>query len=220
MDCCSGGLRYPAAERQFGAEVATRDLTRYRRKGPDAASRLLLTSLGDHIRRGDSVLDVGAGVGVLGFELLSMGAGTATLVDASPSYLEAAGREADQRHIKDRVQLVAGDFAGVGGSVPPADVVTMHRVVCCYPDYASLLETAATHARCFLAFSFPRDRWHIHGWLSIDNIRRRVLGNGFRVYVHPPAAMERALLDKGFKRVARSVTFVWSIDVYQRSALG
>src|SRR5580765_2677404 len=48
MDCCSGGLRYPDAERQFGAEVATRDLTRYRRKGPDAVSRLFLTSLGDH----------------------------------------------------------------------------------------------------------------------------------------------------------------------------
>ena len=217
MNCCSGGARYIDAERQFGAEVAGRDLARYRRKGPDAASRLLLSSVGDQLRRGDSLLDIGAGVGILDFELLSIGASAATLVDASPAYLEAASREAQQRHVADRMQFVAGDFTKLAGTIAQADVVTMHRVVCCYAEYASLLETAAKHARRLLAFSFPRNRWDIRGWLAIDNGRRRVLGNGFRVYVHPRAAMERLMLDAGFTRVARGLTFVWSVDVYQRT---
>ena len=42
MACCSGCVGYAAAERQFGAAVAQRDLDRYRRKGPDASSRLIL----------------------------------------------------------------------------------------------------------------------------------------------------------------------------------
>ena len=217
MECCSGGSRCIDAERQFGAEVAARDLARYRRKGPDAASRLLLSSVRNQLRHGDSLLDIGAGVGALDFELLSMGASGTTLVDASPAYLEAARRETQQRNVVDRVQFVTGDFARLGGTIPPADVVTMHRVVCCYADYASLLESAAKHARRLLAFSFPRDRWDIRGWLAINNTRRRVLGNGFQVYVHPPAAMERLILKAGFKRVGRGTTFVWSIDVYARS---
>jgi cyclopropane fatty-acyl-phospholipid synthase-like methyltransferase len=217
MECCSSGSRYLAAERQFGAEVAARDLARYRRKGLDAASRMFLAMLGDQFRHGDSLLDIGAGVGILDFELLSMGASGATLVDASPAYLDAASREAQQLHMADRMQFVTGDFTALAGTIEPADVVTMHRVVCCYADYASLLETAATHARRLLAFSFPRNRWDIRGWLAIDNGRRRVLGNGFRVYVHPPAAMERLMRDEGFRRVGRGMTFVWSIDVYARS---
>jgi len=216
MECCSGRSRSLDAERQFGAEVAARDLRRYRRKGPDGASRLLLWSLSNQLRRGDSLLDIGAGIGALDFELLSMGASAATLVDASPAYLDAASREAQQRHMADRMQFVTGDVTTLAGTVPSADVVTMHRVVCCYADYVSLLETAAKHARRLLTFSFPRDRWPIRGWLRLENARRRVFGNGFRVYVHSPSAMERLMVGAGFRRVTRRTTFVWSIDVYER----
>jgi hypothetical protein len=45
MGCCSGGARYAEAERQFGPAVADRDVERYRRKGPDATSRLLLDAV-------------------------------------------------------------------------------------------------------------------------------------------------------------------------------
>src|SRR6266496_888013 len=100
MECCRG--RYAEAERQFGPAIASRDLDRYHRKGPDATSRLLLEALSDQVRRGDSLLDIGSGVGVLDFELLSNGVQTATLVDASPAYLHAAGDEAAARSLSDR----------------------------------------------------------------------------------------------------------------------
>jgi magnesium-protoporphyrin O-methyltransferase len=33
--------------------------------------------------------------------------------------------------------------------------MVLHRVMCCYPDYARLLGAAADHARHALVFSYP-----------------------------------------------------------------
>jgi|SRR5262245_8320816 len=214
---CSG-CAYPAADRQFDTAVAERDLRRYRKKGLDATSGLLLTGVAAHLVPGDSVLDVGGGVGVLDFELLSKGASKATLVDASPSYLEAARGEARRRDQESRVRCVAGDFVGMADTIESAEVVTMHRVVCCYPNYVSLLEQATSHSRRLLAFSYPRDRWFVRWWVVLDNLHRRIMGKEFRTFVHPPAAMERIVERAGFRRLSRSVTFVWSMDTYSRAS--
>ena len=216
MACCSGCTRYAEAERQFGPAVAARDLERYRRKGPDSTSRVLLNALRDHVAGASSLLDIGGGIGALDFELLANGVGSATLVDVSPAYLDAAAREAESRKVADRLRCVVGDFAVLGEGIQRADIVTMHRVVCCYPDHASLLAAAAAHARRVLAFSYPRDRWYIRCWLALENVRRRLFGNSFRTFVHGPGAMEARVTQHGFVRMHRSRTFVWSIDVYVR----
>jgi SAM-dependent methyltransferase len=217
MGCCSGGAQYAEAERQFGPAIAARDLDRYRRKGPDSTSRLLLNAVRGHVNGATSLLDIGAGVGVLDFELLANGVSSATLVDASPAYLEAAGREAESRQVADRLRCVVGDFAVLADGIESADVVTMHRVVCCYPDHASLLQAAATHARRVFALSYPRDRWYIRFWLALENVRRRLFGNPFRTFVHAPGAMDASITREGFVRMHRSRTFVWSIDIYART---
>jgi methyltransferase family protein len=135
MQCCRS-LNYPAAERQFGPRAAERDIRKYERKGPGRATRLLLDALREYRLRAESLLDIGGGVGVVSFELLSAGTTLtrATLVEASPSYLDMAAREAEKRGWSDRLRLVAGDFSNIAKSVEPADVVTMHRVICCYPE--------------------------------------------------------------------------------------
>jgi len=214
MACCSGCRGYPAAERQFGSATARRDLDRYRRKGPDASSRVLLDEVIGVAQSGDSLLDVGAGVGVLSFELLAHGLGRATLVDASPAYLSAARAEAERRGADSRVDCVNGDLVQLGETVEPADVVVMHRVICCYPDYASLLEAAAKHSRRLLVFSYPRDRWFIRIWMAVENAMRRLRGNAFRTFVHAPDALETVATRDGFRRIHRSQTVVWTIDLY------
>jgi 2-polyprenyl-3-methyl-5-hydroxy-6-metoxy-1,4-benzoquinol methylase len=215
MNCCSGAA-YPAAERQFGPAVAARDMERYERKGPDAATRLLLTAVRDAARAGDSLLDVGGGVGVVSLELLSAGVNRATIVEASPSYLDAARRSAEQKGFANRLQFLAGDFTAIAASIEPADTVTMHRVVCCYPRYEPLLGEAARCCRRALAFSYPHDRWYLRAWIVLDNMCRRILRNPFRTFVHPAAAMERILVAAGFQRVSRQRTLVWCVDLYRR----
>jgi len=214
MKCCSGAVY--AAERQFGPTVAERDLRRYARKGPDAATRLLLAAIRNAAIGGDSLLDIGGGVGVISLELLAAGVDRATIVEASPAYLDAARRGAERRGFADRLKLIGGDFTAFAANIEPADTVTMHRVVCCYPFYQSLLNAAAKCCRQALAFSYPRDRWYLRAWVAIDNARRRIFRNPFRTFVHSVMAMETTLTAAGFRRVSRQRTLVWCVDVYCR----
>jgi hypothetical protein len=220
MTSCSGCTGYPAAERQFGSAVARHDLGRYRRKGPDASSRVLLRSLSASLHRDDALLDIGGGVGVLSFELLARGLPHATLVDASPAYLDGARSEAERRGVASKLQCVTGDVVHLDGGVEPADVVTMHRVVCCYPDWTALLRKATSLSRRVLAFSYPRDRWYVRLWLRLENSRRRLIGHPFRSFVHPAAAMNDHIEAAGFERVSRRETPVWSVNVYTRRRSG
>ena len=70
-----------------------------------------------------------------------------------------------------------------------ADLVVLHRVVCCYPDYERLLGAAADHCRSRLAFSHPPRNLVSRGVLATQNAAFRVMGREFRAFAHPPSAM-------------------------------
>jgi magnesium-protoporphyrin O-methyltransferase len=127
--CC-----YPffvANQLHFSDAVARRDLKRYRRRGPDQTTCLLRDAILE-AGHGRTVLDIGAGIGALGFELLAAGVERVTAVEAAPAYVAAAREEAGRRNVSDRLDVVQGDFVTVAGDVMQADVVAMDRVVCCF----------------------------------------------------------------------------------------
>ena len=64
-------------ETLWNAEHAAKDLKRYRAKGPDKTTRLLVEALEALGVTGASILDIGAGIGVVHHELLSAGARSA-----------------------------------------------------------------------------------------------------------------------------------------------
>ncbi|MCA1650068.1 MAG: class I SAM-dependent methyltransferase, partial [Acidobacteria bacterium] len=158
--CCSGFG--DVAEGQFNEQKARSELTRYRDAGPGSTTRLLRDLLAETSPvDGLLILDIGSGIGALAFELLEHGAGRAIAVDASSAYLAAAAEEAERRGHTGGIQFVRGDFLDVAGQLPATPVVTLDRVICCYPWYARLLEESLRHAeRCF-AFSYPRDVWYV-----------------------------------------------------------
>ena len=203
-------------EDQFDRERAEQDLRRYRRRGPLPTTRRLLRALGARPRPDATVLDIGGGVGVIHYELLRRGFAGATHVDRSQAFIEVARREAASAGHADRVQFVHGDFRVVAASLDPADVVTLDRVVCCDPDFASLLPLAADRARQTLGLSFPRDRWYVRFSVYVSNVWRRVRGSDFRVYVHSPAAMDALLRRLGLHRTQTDGTLVWAIEVWER----
>src|SRR5262245_14678620 len=104
MSCC--GSCCAAAARHFDDESASRDLDRYRRRGPDLTTRLLLAFLRSATPPPASLLDVGGGVGIVSLELLAAGVRSATLVDASPAYGRAAGEEARRQNLSHRLKAV------------------------------------------------------------------------------------------------------------------
>jgi SAM-dependent methyltransferase len=212
--CCSAF--FTANQRQFGEAVARRDLNRYRRRGPDQTTRLLRDAI-IGAGNGKIVLDVGAGIGALSFELLAAGAERVTAVEAAPAYLAAAREEASRRNLSDRVELVHGDFVSVARDVMQADVVAMDRVVCCYPAYQPLLEAALRSSRRLLAFSYPRDRWYVRAAVAMQNLGRAVFRNPFRGFVHSARGIEALLEHHGFVRMERRDTLKWSADLYVRA---
>jgi SAM-dependent methyltransferase len=214
---CSCGDYGAAAQRQFTEHIATRDLESYRAKGPGPTTRLLRDGLLQAGQVDGVVLDIGAGVGALTFELLEAGATHAIAVDASPAYIEAASREAARRGCLDAIQFIVDDFLDAASRIPAASCVTLDRVICCYPASRPLLEEALKHAERRFAFSYPRDTWYVRVWNAVLNGKRRLTGNPFRTYIHSAAQMTRVVMDAGFRRVSRRGTFAWSVDVYARS---
>ena len=213
MTCCN---QYCAAEKQFDAKVAESDLQRYRRRGPDTVTRLMLAELRRWPLQGEALLDVGSGIGVIGAELADSGLASATLVDASPAYLDVARTEIESRYESRPTRFLLGDFATIADTLTDADVVTLNRVVCCYPDAEALLRGAASRTRRLLAFSYPRDRWYMWVLTALENFWRRLRGSPFRTFVHSPERMEAVLEAAGLVRVARQGTLVWVLDLYRR----
>lgn len=214
--CCSG---YPAeASAQFDRKKADADLARYRQRGPDPTTRMLIDGIREAWPDLATLLDVGAGIGILTHELLALTNGSATLVDASDAFLETARQEAERRGHRHRCQLSRGDFVELAPTLAPAAVVAMDRVVCCYPAFVPLLEAALGHAERGFAFSYPRDRWYVRAGVALENLPRRLGRNAFRVLVHPPAEMQALVESRGFALVSRRSTLAWSVEVWRRAS--
>lgn len=211
--CCNHLCR--VTEQQFDARVAARDVRRYRRKGVEFTTRALRDALRARAP-GATLLDIGAGIGALAFELLDAGARHATMVDMSAAYLAASREEASRRQRLHQVTWIHGDFVAVAAGVATADIVTLDRVVCCYPRFEPLLLQALEHARLCVAFSYPRDRWYVRGVMSADNLVRGLAGNPFRTFVHSAGAMHDVMRRHDFRLVDRATSVAWCADMYER----
>ena len=217
MNCsCKPGVG--ATARHFDERRARAELAAYRSGGPRETTQGLLRELA-HLRpTPESLLDVGCGIGALTLGMLKAGVGRAVCVDLSQAALTAGREEGQQQGVADRMELHAGDFVDLAAMLPSADLVTLDRVVCCYPDYVPLLEQAAAHSRRLLALSFPRDRWLVRLGLSAENTWRRLQGDRFRAVLHSPVAMAELVQRFGFTRIRAACTRMWQIEVYERNA--
>ncbi len=215
MACCCDFT--DTVDRQFTGKKAGQELHRYRRKGAGPTTRLLIDGISRAGVAHGSLLDIGAGVGALTFELLERGFDRAVIVEASAGYTAAASSEAVRRGRSTDVHFVSGDFVEVAGTVPTAKVVALDRVVCCYPLYEELLTEAVGHAERAFAFSYPKDRWYVRAGMRLENALRS-RKTGFRTFVHPEGKMRELITRAGFDLVFQRRTAVWSADVFVRQA--
>ena len=139
-------------------------------------------------------------------------------MEASPAYLEIAQREIGARYEPRPTRFILGDFARIAATLPDADVVTLDRVVCCYPDSEALLRGAADRTHRLLAFTYPRDRWYVRTLFAFENFWLWLLGKRFRAFVHPPRRMGAVLEAAGLVRASRHETVTWILDLYSRGA--
>jgi magnesium-protoporphyrin O-methyltransferase len=165
---------------------------------------------------GLSLLDIGGGVGAIQHELIEEGVREVTSVDASTAYLEASREEAEKRGQADYVSYRRGNFVDLAEEIEAADIVTLDRVICCYPDMEKLVELSAKRAKKIYGLVYPRDTWWVKAGLAIGNLYLRVRGSAYRTFSHPTQAVEALVLSNGFRRQSYSQSLVWQVVVYTR----
>ena len=179
-------------------------------------TRALIDALAEGGVERQTVLDIGGGVGAVHHELLRSGAATAVDVDASRAYISAARDEAARQGHADRVQYVAGDFVAVAPEIAPADLVALDRVICCYPDMASLVGRSASLARRRYGLVYPRDTWFSRVGIRILNLQCRLTRSPFRAYVHRTADVEAIVASHGLVRRLHRTSLIWQLSLFER----
>ena len=214
MTCCT-----PTGYRTiFGTKTAERDARRYRQKGLTGTAEWLSQALNAAGVSNRSLLEVGGGIGSLQIELLEAGASHATNVEIIDSYETAAQRLITEHGLEDRVERQIADYAQHPDKTPTADIVIMHRVICCYPDPDTLTSAACSSTRDRLAITIPREAtwvrlafWGMNTWLRLRRI-------AFRGYVHPHTQILQAARSHGFHPTRHDRGLLWESFILQHDS--
>jgi 16S rRNA G966 N2-methylase RsmD len=213
-DCC-GRTGYQTV---FSDRFAKRVARTYRKRGLDPTERRMVSFLTDRDISDVSVLEIGGGVGEIQIELLSYGARKATNLEISRNYEAEAAALLQGSGLGDRITRRLVDIASSPDEVEPADIVVLHRVVCCYPDYERLISAAASHANRLLVFSYPPRNLFSRVILSCENLLHRLRGSDFRAFVHPPAVMIKTAQAQGLSLSYRYCGLAWHVAGLERVA--
>lgn len=213
MNCCP---HCQGADKLFNEDRANSNLQEYRRHGPDKTTKRLLEAIESNEVTGMTLLDIGGGIGVIQHELARAGVSAVTDVDASASYLMIAQQEATRRGYAAEARYLHGDFVAMADQVEPADIVTMNRVICCYPFMEALVGAAAARAKRYLGVVYPRETWWTKMGIVGLNTIFSLWGNPFRNFVHPTAAVEQVIADNGLQQISHQDGLLWQVAVFAR----
>jgi 2-polyprenyl-3-methyl-5-hydroxy-6-metoxy-1,4-benzoquinol methylase len=212
MSCCNPR----GCDGFFTSRFARRAAKRYREKGIDKTAQRMVAFLEQHGIAGATVLEVGGGVGELQIELLKRGAASSLNLELSPAYDEEAARLLREAGLEGRAERRLYDLAADPDGVEPTDVVVLHRVVCCYPDFERLLEAAADHARRVLVFSYPQRNVVSRFVITAQNLFFRLRRMEFRTFAHPPRRMFAVVEERGLRPAYAHHLFVWQVAGFER----
>lgn len=212
MNCC----QCQGIEEVFSQPFVTKELSRYRVKGPIKTTRMLIDAIKAEGVDGLTLLDIGGGVGAVEHELLDAGVNCATDVDASQAYINAARDEAQRKGYVEKVSYHYGNFVELAEDIAPADIVTLDRVICCFDDMERLVGLSAERARKLYGLVYPRDTWLMKIGIAIINFFLLLRRSPYRSYFYQTKAVEAILRNNGFKRRSFSQTMAWQVAVYAR----
>ncbi|WP_052666535.1 class I SAM-dependent methyltransferase [Nitriliruptor alkaliphilus] len=200
----------------FTAGAARRQARRFQRRGLRGTARTLADGIERTGLADASVLEVGGGVGDLQAHLLLAGAVRTTNVELSPNAEAAAEHLFSTLGLADRVDRRVGDFVEEAVQLPAADLVVLHRVICCYPDWGAMTGAAVERTRHAIGITIPVDRRRTRAVIAVGNRYLALRGLHFRAYVHPAAAVIDVIERAGFEVVLDRSGLVWRTVVLQR----
>jgi SAM-dependent methyltransferase len=214
--CCDEDL----ARLAYDGLSAEADLTRWRDGKLHPATRELIEVLRREGVDGAQVLDIGAGVGAVHVSLLEAGAAGAVDVDASREYLATARSEAERRGLDGQVEYRYGDVVELADELPPAEIVTLDSVICCYPYVEPLLAAATRSHPRLVGITYPRDVWWMRAFMRLYNLAHAIRRSPARYFIHRHAQVARWMAGAGYEIVHEGGPREWRVVLYRRSAGG
>lgn len=165
---------------ESGAVVITIDPKQAFGTGTHESTQLGLQAVERSVRRGDRVLDVGTGTGILAIAALKLGAAYATALDIDPEAVEAARENGAANDVLDRLTLFTGDLAAIADTTAAFDVVTANldrrTILACLP---ALVASTQPGRELILAGLLEEDEPHLAHPLAHLNttVKERLVKN-------------------------------------------
>jgi hypothetical protein len=104
--------------------------------------------------------------------------------------------------------------------LPPAEIVTLDSVICCYPYLEPLLAAATMSRPRLVGITYPRDVWWMRAYMRLFNFAHAVRRSPARYFIHRHVQVERWMAGAGYKSVHQGGTREWRVVLYRRSAVG
>ena len=206
--CCGADLL-------FDEKTAKKQYKSYIKKGPSRVTKKLIGQLATQ-NTGKTLLDLGGGIGALQWWFLNNKGEKTIGVDASSGYIALATEHAAKTGLDNRTTYITGDFTEVAPALPEVDTITLDKVICCYPNYKDILETASQKATV-IALSYPMDGIIASAFRSLGVLYMKVKKNPFRPYVHNVSDIRLTMETLGYKRVLHSLSFPWNVETYVKA---
>lgn len=210
MGCC----QCQGIEKMFDKKTALKELKRFRKKGVNKTTGLLLDAILKEGIKGFNFLDIGGGIGIIQHELINKGATKGTSIDASDAYLEVARGFAHEENIANKMNYRHGDFIELSKDEDAVDIVTLDKVICCYDDMPSLVNKSSRLARKIYGVVYIREVWWTKLFLPLMNLYPKIMGNSFRAFIHPTKKVEAIIINNGLKPLFYKTTLFWQVAVY------
>ena len=190
---------------------------RYRKHGLEAVQRKLLEGLTAAGVAGASVLEIGCGTGELQRRVLAAGAARTIGIDVADGMIHEARAAAEREGLQERATFLVGDAVERAAELPPAALVVLDKVLCCYPEIDTLLEVSLERAQHLYAVVVPRPHWLVAAVWRLAIAVFKLLRSSFHPYYHDWNRTAAAVAAAGFRRIFAAHTLAWEAWIFRRS---
>jgi len=204
--CCGADLL-------FDEKTAIKQYKSYLKKGPSRVSKRIIGQM-EKGPLGDSLIDVGGGIGAIQWWFLQNGGEKSYGIDASSGYSHLAKEHASKNNYEKSTQFLIGDFVDQKNLLPQVDHVTMDKVICCYPDYNAIIDLACQKATKSISLSYPMDGWIADAFRAIGVLVIKLKGIPFKPYIHRVSSLRSTFEKNGFKLKEQDLAFPWHVETY------
>jgi magnesium-protoporphyrin O-methyltransferase len=201
----------------YDGHEAAHDLERWLSRGPRRETQELIDAIRAEGVEGARVREVGAGVGVIHTALLESGAASVVDIDASREYLATASAEAVRRGLASRIDYRYGDVVELAADLPPADIVILDSVICCYPYLQRLLEAAVVSHPRLAGLAYPRDVWWMRAYMRLYNLTHWLKRSPARYFIHRRRRVRSLMAEAGYVEIHDGGSPRWRVAVYRSS---